>query len=76
MEAPEIGKTDGGLPMMSHNIDEMVWRALTEPSFREGILNGKRRELAAAVGLSELEQEAVMSVRADTLEAFASALCQ
>ena len=60
--------------MASRKIDEMVWRALTEKRFRDGMLNGHRRELATAVGLSDLERETVMSVRADTLEAFATAL--
>lgn len=62
--------------MVSHRIDEMVWRAFTDGVFREGMLNGDRREMATAVGLSEVEREIVMSVRADTLEAFASVLCQ
>ena len=60
--------------MASRKIDEMVWRALTEQRFCDGMLNGPRRELATAVGLSDVEREAVMSVRADTLEAFAAAL--
>ena len=61
--------------MASRKIDEMVWRALSEKQFREGMLNGHRRELAIVVGLSDVEQETVMAVRAETLEAFAAALC-
>lgn len=60
--------------MLSRKIDEMVWRALTEAAFRQGVLNGKRRELAEAVGLSEMERDLVVSVHADTLETFAAAL--
>ena len=44
--------------------------------FREGLLNGKRRELVAGLDLSEIEKQAVMAVNAETLEAFAGALCQ
>lgn len=62
--------------MPSHKIDELVWRALTDTCFREGLLNGHRRELAAQLGLTDVEQRAVMAVQADTLEAFAGALCQ
>ena len=61
--------------MASREIDEMVWRALTDKQFREGMLNGRGRELVTVVGLSDMEQESVMSVRAETLEAFAAALC-
>ena len=62
--------------MPSHRIDELVWYALTDSAFREGLLNGHRRELAAQLGLNDVEQQVVMSVRADTLEGFAGALCQ
>jgi hypothetical protein len=62
--------------MASHKIDELIWRAFTDRGFREGLLNGHRRELAVQLGLSDLEQEQVMAVQADSLEAFAGALCQ
>lgn len=62
--------------MTSHNIDALVWRALTDAGFREGLLNGHRRELATQLGLNDAEQQAVMAVQADSLESFAGALCQ
>ena len=62
--------------MPSHNIDELVWRALTDSSFCKGLLNGHRRELVAELGLTETEQRTVMAVQADTLESFAGALCE
>jgi len=62
--------------MPTRKIDTLVWMALTDTSFREGLLNGKRRELVASLNLTEAERQAVMAVRAETLEAFAGALCQ
>jgi hypothetical protein len=62
--------------MTSHNIDRLVWRALTDTGFREGLLNGHRSELATQLGLTAAEHQAVMAVSADSLELFAGALCQ
>ena len=62
--------------MPTRRVDELVWIALTDSVFRERLLNGQRREVVDALGLSEAERQAVLSVKADTLEAFASALCQ
>ena len=62
--------------MTSRNIDTLVWLALTDSSFRQGLINGKRRELVASLDLTEVERQVVMAVEAETLEAFASALCQ
>ncbi len=62
--------------MPSHKIDELVWLALTDNGFCKGLLNGHRRELVSKLGLTETEQRTVMAVQADTLEAFAGALCQ
>ena len=62
--------------MPSHKIDELVWLALTDSGFCKGLLNGHRRELVSQLGLTETEQRTVMAVQADTLEAFAGALCQ
>lgn len=62
--------------MPTHRIDEMIWRALTDPTFREGMLNGHRREIVDSLCLPEAERQAVLAVQADTLEAFAGALCR
>jgi len=58
----------------SRRIDEMVWRALVDTPFREGLLNGHRRELVTSLELTDSERMAVLSVQADSLEAFAEAL--
>jgi hypothetical protein len=62
--------------MPTHRIDEMVWMALTDPAFRERMLNGHRHEIVDNLCLPEAERRAVLAVQADTLEAFAGALCQ
>lgn len=62
--------------MPTHRIDELIWRALTDPTFRERMLNGHRREIVDSFGLTETEQQTLLAVKADTLESFAGALCQ
>ncbi len=62
--------------MPTRKLDMVMWAALTDPRFRDGLLNGRRRELVAQLNLSETEKQAVLAVQADTLEAFAGALCQ
>jgi len=61
--------------MTTRQIDELIWRAFTDSGFRERLLNGQRREALGAFGLSAAEQQVVMTVKADTLESFAGALC-
>jgi hypothetical protein len=60
----------------TRKIDELVWTALTDSIFRERLLDGHRREVVAALSLTEAEREAVLAVKADTLDDFAGALCQ
>jgi hypothetical protein len=62
--------------MPTNRIDELVWTALTDPTFCEKVLNGHRREIVDSLCLPEAERRAVLAVQADTLEAFAGALCQ
>lgn len=62
--------------MSTRTIDELIWTALTDPAFRQRLLNGQRREVLAALDLTEAEQQAMLAVEADTLETFAGALCQ
>jgi hypothetical protein len=57
-------------------IDELIWRALVDADFCAGLLNGRRQELVDGLGLSDEDRRAVLAVQADTLEAFAGALCQ
>jgi hypothetical protein len=61
---------------MPRRIEELIWRAFTDVSFREGLLNGHRRELVNSFDLTDAEREAVLAVKADSLEAFAGALYQ
>ena len=61
---------------MPRNIDALIWRAFTDGAFRKGLLNGSRPELVDTVELTAEEKEAVLAVEADSLEAFAGALCQ
>ncbi len=62
--------------MPTRRIDELVWMALTDSTFRERLLNGQRREVLATLSLTEVERQTVLAVRANTLEALAGALCQ
>jgi hypothetical protein len=62
--------------MLSRRIDELIWVAFTDSAFRERLLNGQRREIVDAFGLTEAERQAVLAVNADTLDDFAGALCQ
>jgi hypothetical protein len=62
--------------MPTRKIDEMVWLALTDSDFRVRLLDGHRREVLTTMGLPEAERQAVLAVKADTLEAFAGELCQ
>ncbi|MBE9470875.1 MAG: hypothetical protein IMY75_02015 [Chloroflexi bacterium] len=62
--------------MPTRKIDELVWMALTDSAFRERLLNGRRREVLTTLNLTELEQQVVLAVKANTLETFAGALCQ
>lgn len=62
--------------MPTHRIDELIWTALIDPVFRERMLNGHRWEIVDAFGLTETERQALLAVKADTLESFAGALCQ
>jgi hypothetical protein len=62
--------------MPTHRIDELIWTALTDPTFCERMLNGHRREIVDSFGLTEAERQILLAVKADTLESFAGALCQ
>ena len=62
--------------MPTRKIDELVWTALTDSDFRARLLNGQRRQVLTTLGLTEAERQAVLAVKADTLEAFAGELCQ
>lgn len=61
--------------MPTRKIDELIWMALTDSAFRKRLLNGQRGEVLDTLSLTEAERQAVLAVKADTLEAFAGALC-
>ena len=58
----------------ARKIDELIWKALTNVNFRDGLLNGRRREVLTTWELTEAEQETVMAVQANTLEDLAGVL--
>jgi hypothetical protein len=60
----------------TRTIDKLIWLALTDTVFCDGLLNGHRRELLDALDLTETERETLLAVQADTLEGFAGVLCQ
>jgi len=62
--------------MPTRKIDELVWRALTNSAFRERLLKDQRQQVLVASRLTEMERQTVLAVKANTLEAFAGALCQ
>ena len=62
--------------MPTNRIDRLVWEAFINPDFRARLLNGQRREVLNAFNLTETERQTVLAVEADTLEAFAEALCR
>jgi adenylylsulfate kinase-like enzyme len=64
--------------MTRRQVDELVWNALTDSEVRERLLGGEelRKQVLQTFGFSEDERRTVLAVSADTLEAFAGALCQ
>lgn len=62
--------------MPTRKIDELIWTALTDPDFQARLLNGQRREVLAAFGLTDAEWQTLLAVKADSLESFAGAICQ
>jgi hypothetical protein len=62
--------------MPARGIDELIWMAFTDSAFCERLLNGQRCEVLTTLSLTEAERQAVLAVKADTLETFAEALCR
>jgi hypothetical protein len=59
---------------MSSALEEVVGTAIIDPEFRAGLLNGQRARLIAQFKLTPDEQQAVLSIRAESLQAFACQL--
>jgi len=55
-------------------LEEVVGQAIIDHDFRAGLLNGKRARLLSQFNLTPEEKQALMSIRADSLEAFARQL--
>ena len=55
-------------------LQAVVGRALVDPTFRKGLLNGHRAECLAEFDLSDTEAEAARSIQADDLTTFAAQL--
>jgi len=59
---------------MYPELEEVVGQAIIDREFRAGLLNGKRAGLLSRFNLSAEEHQVIMSIRADSLEAFAGQL--
>ena len=52
-------------------LEEVVGQAIIDRDFCAGLLNGKRARLLSRFSLSPEETQVLMSIRAESLEAFA-----
>ena len=55
-------------------LEEVVGHAIIDREFCAGLLNGKRARLLSQFNLTPDETQVLMSIRADSLEAFAGQL--
>ena len=55
-------------------LEEVVGQAIIDHEFRAGLLHGRRARLLSQFDLTAEERQALMSIRADSLEAFAGQL--
>jgi hypothetical protein len=54
----------------------LVGTALTDSKFCHDLLNGRRHSLLPEFDFTDEEQEAVLTIQADSIQAFAAQLCQ
>jgi len=59
---------------MFPTLEEVIGHAIIDREFCAGLLNGKRARLISQFNLTPEEQQAVMSIRAESLESFARQL--
>jgi hypothetical protein len=52
----------------------LIGNALTDRTFRAGLLNGSRRRILSSFALTTEEIETIMGIQADSLEQFAGQL--
>jgi TRAP-type C4-dicarboxylate transport system substrate-binding protein len=62
--------------MTMTRIDGLIWKALTNANFWDGLLNDHRREVLDAWDPTEGEREVVLAVQTDALEEFDAAHCR
>lgn len=62
--------------MAYESLQAVVGTAVIDSGFRKALLNGSRRRVISTFDLSPKEIDAVMSIRADSLEQFAGQLDQ
>ncbi len=55
-------------------LEEVIGHAIIDSEFLAGLLDGKRARLISQFDLTPEEQQAVMSIRAESLESFARQL--
>ncbi len=55
-------------------LEEVVGHAIIDRSFRADLLNGSRARVLSRFNLTPEEQQALMSIRAESLESFAGQL--
>ncbi|HEC34703.1 MAG TPA: hypothetical protein ENI37_08345 [Chloroflexi bacterium] len=60
--------------MSQHALQRLVGTAVVDRRFRQGFLNGGRQRLLAQFELAAEEREALLSIRANTLEGLAAEL--
>jgi hypothetical protein len=62
--------------MCHEALQAVIGTAVIDPQFRKALLNGSRQRVIEPFHLSREEHEAVMRVRADSLEQFAGQIDQ
>lgn len=62
--------------MAFESLQAVIGTAVVDSEFRQALLNGSRRRVVTEFGLTTEEMNAIMSIRATTLEQFAGQLDQ
>ena len=62
--------------MAYESLQALIGTAVVDPDFRKALLNGSRSHAVKSLALSHEELDAVMAIRAETLEQFAGQLDQ
>ena len=58
------------------SLHTLVGTALTDRTFCHDLLNGRRRTLLGQFDLTNEEREAILGVKADSIQDFAAQLCE